>query len=45
MDGGMQAIIQGEQRPLPQLKRLVNKLLPLQTGRAVPRTPQGYALM
>ena len=38
-------IIQSEQRPLPQLKRFVNKLLRLQARRVIPRAPRVSRLM
>ncbi len=41
MDGSVLVVIQGEQRPLPQLKRFVNNLLRLQEGgrASVPASP------
>src|ERR1035441_8940472 len=45
MDRGMPAIIHRKQRSLTQLKRLINRLLPLKVGRAVPSAPGLSSLM
>src|ERR1035438_3447950 len=45
MDRGMPVIIHRKQRSLTQLKRLINKLLPLKVGRVVPSAPGMSSLM